>query len=212
MDAAELNNEAAEARLETAKLQAQIAQTSANVAKVDPLNQPTSGISASVVIRVNRTYSNDLPIRSIWPGRIAEMELCNAGMKSPGWRFFLYADSYRRISGRSKLGVNAKEVEKYTYFIHFDWLDIDKESYQLIGGQPFTTASLYDYVKILKFDADFIPRDADVLGGSAELAIMGSGGFVQKRFEIAPQKPLKREGAGMNPSSSGYTIIAANPD
>jgi hypothetical protein len=49
-ESARLNKDAADARLETIRLEQQIAQTSNNVVKIDPLNQPIASLTASVFL------------------------------------------------------------------------------------------------------------------------------------------------------------------
>jgi hypothetical protein len=103
-----LDVEAANARLETVKLEQQIAQTSNNVVKIDPLNQPimSATAEAEIEIRGNVKERNSPEIQNMPDAPVAEYKkimslslfVVQSGSNSSG-RVFLLGDKTFRKAG-----------------------------------------------------------------------------------------------------------------
>lgn len=186
-----LDVQAANARLETTKLEKQIAETASNVANLDPLNQAISDMSAVVFIKVKGGKFNELTNSS--SSAVATMMLCESNIMgstfSPG---FLVANNFEK----GFMGPYPDSPRAYSIRFHSEdmgnWLGLGIE----------TPVTAIDCINVLRMDLSFLPKNSEILDGSTATIIINSG--VQKAFQIPSQK-------GSDPSWDGEVIFATNP-
>jgi hypothetical protein len=188
LESAALNKEAADARLEVARLEAQILQTSSNVVRIDPTNADISDISAFAHLCVKgRSFSDDVPH---WGARwVARMMLCENDLS--GSRFdILVADNF--TTSIDALG------DDRLYKIRFYAENINEAS----GFK--TPVRDIDGVKLLRMDVKFLTNKSEVFNGAVELIVNNN---IRKQFQILPKTntdPL------VGTPGFPYTIVATN--
>lgn len=201
-----LKKEATDARLETAKLEQQIAQTSTNVDKIDPLNQPILDIFCLLRFKV-RQRANIL-ITNLDSPWIASIFLCETNIASFSSYSELEADKVISMPFRLHIvGQDSSpplpypsDLDYCAYYLKFH-TDTAGDA-ERIGVRHKTMDAISNVVMLAIF-ARFLPHDTEVLGGSAEIIINGS---VSKEFTIYTQT-ISEYGFSNSPE---FVIIATN--
>lgn len=211
-EGARLNKEAADARLETAKLEQQIIETSNNVVRVDPLNQPITSVTATVMLLqggTNRSLviepllgSQHIPIIKLLVGASAELK--------DGWPVELFCTSCERSVATDNLGnplVNAWNLE-----FGFGGLSQMMNLNSVPQIASVKEAKKWDTVEL---DAFIIPKNSDIIGGEVTIIVNST----RLNFAIPPQKTVsstqdwmkwmqKGNSAMSHPSSNSVTVVS----
>jgi hypothetical protein len=203
-----LDVEAANARLETTKLEQQISETRTNLTNIDPLNRPISDISAVVSVKLAGTNFVESPL---WGSPAVASLSLNEGniiMNNPG-----LGDLRILIANKDDVSpvdyaylIPREYARGYVLHFHPDVRFVT--SVPAFRADPTNAKWVIDKVKALQIDAKFIPHDAELLGGNVEIIINGN---VRLDFDILPQKAFPPPtGLSANPGDSGFTMIATN--
>jgi len=171
--------------------------TAHEIRQADPNMRSISDISAIVDIKVKANTPHEIPI--LTTSRVAGIMMCETNIIFTNEVFgigvlnFLDADKFDRYFNGPTLD--------YVMRFHFSDYGVI-----LMGDKNIKTAGwAFDHVKFLDIQLEFLPHDAEILGGSAVLTI-NSG--PQKWFEIRPQKDSYPTGGT---PGTPYTIIASVP-
>jgi hypothetical protein len=187
-ESAKLNKDAADARLEVARLEAQITQTSNNVVRIDPQNAKISDIGAFVVLCVKgRGFGDDLPHwGSPW---VAQILLCKNNLTTSGFDV-LSADSFSTsidMIGDDrlyKIRLHAENVNEASGF---------ETPVQEING-----------VNLLRIDVKFLTNRSEIINGAVELIVNNN---IRKQFQILPRIDTN---PFVGTPGIPYTIVATN--
>jgi hypothetical protein len=176
-----LDVEAANARLETVKLEQQIAQTSNNVVKIDPLNQPimSATAEAEIEIRGNVKERNSPEIQNMPDAPVAEYKkimslslfVVQSGSNSSG-RFLMMGDKPLRTAG--------KDSTAYNIAFHESMIFPVAETSPRIPN-----AGSLENIDVVFISAFFLPGDTEIVKGSVVVTINST---VSRRYTIPPQK------------------------
>jgi hypothetical protein len=204
-EVARLNKDAADARLETTRLEEQISETRTNVAKIDPLNLTIADVVVSVNFGVKEKDFIDPPLESA----VAYLELCETNMEvlNSNGSIVLSADKVERGLTVSPFD---KSVIDYSYsmYFHSDPSSVSSPSY--FNGKP--ASEIMEKVNALKIFSRFIPPDKSVIVGQAEMTINGN---LHKHFFIGGQKTLgityDESGRGSGTNFYSSLIMATAP-
>lgn len=198
-----------------AKDEHDIKQAKITADKNNPLNQPVSDISAIIKVRLAGTNFIESPLwGSSW---VATLTLCDLKDMISG----------KVIMGVSDIGLMEAGVNDISRIDYSGQIQPSEEDHGYVfrfnsdpqygGLVPFlpvlkTTPQIVKYitdnVRFLVIDAKFIPHNAELLGGEAEILINGN---VRLDFDILPQKAYPIfPGLGDSPGDSGFTMIATN--
>jgi hypothetical protein len=180
-----------------------------------PENRDVSNASASLVFSVNRTFSEDLNKPPFPDGfdALAEIWLCGKKSKSNpvasiiGQQQMPFASDSPPILTANSYYENDSDFGKpntapealRTYALNFTWPQIQKYSYEHIGGKPFKVAEMYDEVTNIILRLNFLPEKAEITDGKIDLEI---NYLKHKTFYVVPHKKLFFQ--------DGTTIVFAN--
>jgi hypothetical protein len=213
---------AANARLETVKLEQQIAETKINVTKNDPLNQKVLLIDVLVDIEFDGRpfdeFSQQLrPFNSgkmVFPDNVparlsAQLMLCETNMQRvvSGGACVLVADEIEAISFLDPSTNNiSQNLHGYAIHFHIDPKAISAPSF--FNDKP--VSEIINNVNSLKIYVKYFRHNKQVKVGLADMIINGG---VSKQFTIQSQMPLGESegGLGKGFNDDGFTIVATAP-
>lgn len=181
-------------RSNVAALEFRLIEASSNLVKIDPLNQPISDISASVTVYMRTTETGPPQTR---PGPqpqncLVLLEKMNIQNEALGTNRVLCLAGFQCLlldgaEGFRHFGDTGPAV---AYSIHFRTDRLSSSSprtgYALADHSPITPKHILSNIEALEFDLDFIPRDAELVGGSAEILINAT---FRKQFQLVSMKP-----------------------
>jgi len=147
-----------------------------NLGKIDPNNRPVTDIIVDVTL-VLKGQVTERPNR-IGPGASGFLWLCESNMDIchfGDWTA-LRADDYEPYTKIDTRGTNRG------YDIHFHEASLGVDNFARAG---FTPSMVTNGVSALRIEAYFIPRDAEVLEGMAQIIVNGG---ITKRFIVPAQK------------------------
>ena len=204
-EASKADRDAAIARLETVKLEQEMASTSTNVVRLDPLNQTVSDVAADAYVVFKGTNFDELPISNLfhvgWLG-LHDSET-NLAVSYLGVFARLIAENFGKILDNGHPA----------YYIHFHPEESIRAFFENVQQPMLTATQVCEQAKVMTVFLGFIPNNAEVLSGNAKILINGR---ISKRFEILPQKsfvvpraPWQGEDFVTLP---GFTIIATNSE
>jgi hypothetical protein len=190
-ESAGLNKKAEDARLETARLEQQIAQTSTNVANIDPLNQPIASLTASVLLMnlgTNRT--NIDPSQPLVGAIFVKLRFGCSKHSEKGWIAELTCASCIK---NALIGVPTNRIPTVSdniignsWLLEFGPSGMGHVTSKIPSKAKVRDANEWD---VVEFDAPFLPPETEIIGGDIKLTINST----EKRFEIPPQKIQKAE-------------------
>jgi hypothetical protein len=183
------------------ELKQQFAQTSNNVEKVDPLNQPISDIFANVVISMPGGQFIEPPPNWWGNSEAAELKIQIATIDGTN---ILVGICYLTAFQFERLNTGGIE-HSYALTFHTDV----RNNYVSVNGNLTKVADLVNNVSNVMIYAKFIPHDTEITDyGNATIYV--NGGAVTKGFRIKKQKALgkKEGGLGTGFDDDGFTIIA----
>jgi hypothetical protein len=169
-EAGKSDKQAEDSRLKADALEWQIAQTSTNVAKIDPRTANISDMSATAILMVMGTDFNDLT--NLNPSRVARMTLWK-DEKMGGDLDALTAENFTRNDFRVVFGVR----DRREYGIRFHSFN-----FNAANGREFPVKTIDD-VHIVRMDLSFLPHDSEIAGGMIELVVNN----FHKMFQIPRQ-------------------------
>lgn len=201
-------------------------QIKINEANNDPLNQPVSDVSA--VVRIKLAGTNFIELSSRDSSWIADLNIwqdeawiseqfkkktpITIGLNEFG-SFMAGKDDVSRVDyshmfASQKNGYMEREIA-HGYILHFHTDESDGlvPFVPVFRTTPIKVRSIIDGVKSLRINADFIPNDAELLGGDAEILINGN---IRMDFDILPQKAFPPPIGLGRVGNPGFTMIATN--
>lgn len=195
------------------QLEQQIAETSTNVVKIDPLNQLVSDIFILATINVKGTNFVESPL---WGSpAVAWVELCdnrtNVGRVSiqSSDPFFSTLGEFSELQALDFNRVNFMDGQSpgHGYILRF-------QPNPLMLGSGFRVTyppkaiDVVSNLHMLLISTKFIPHDSEIMSGAAYLVL---NGCIRMHFDILPQKALSSpHGYGTGQGDSGFTLIATN--
>lgn len=196
-------SEAAKSDNKVVELTQRIAQASNNVVKIDPLNQPISEMSATIIFFVKEKEFNEL---TNWDkdafNKIGTLYLMN-NKSDLGTPFDpMYADNFSRHGGFIMGEPNARDNRRYDLRFH-------SEIWGAFMGVERPVKSIAD-LHWIRLDVNFVPNGAHISGGGVDLVVNNE----HKLFRIFPQSDTNmpdgtiQNGAQIFP----YRIFATNVD
>lgn len=190
-------------------------QIKINEAKNNPLNQPISDVSANVNIKLAGTNFTESPL---WgAAAVASLILDDMKVWSGGTNVISGAttiemgnlladkDDVRRVDYSELLSPRA---DTHGYVLHFHPNNGLVPFVPVFRITPQKAKLIIDAVRVLVIAVKFIPHDAELLGGDAEILINGN---IRVDFDILPQKAFPLPvGLSAKAGDSGFTLIATN--
>jgi hypothetical protein len=166
----------------------EIRQINKEIVKIDPLNQPISDISASVTIMM-RTKETGLPPSGPQPENWMELLEKDMGDKAPRAVFW---GGFQRLLEDNAQGFTSSDSSgsQVGYSIQFRadrlFASSPQNGFVLADQSPTTPKHILSKIETLAFHVVYIPKDAEIVGGSAEVLVNGT---FRKEFKIFSQKP-----------------------
>ena len=179
-------------------------QTRQMAIKNDPSNLPVSDVSATATIDVAGTNFNEVPVDSLVVDtslELLEKDIRISTLNLPE----LIANEVRRYN---HIEFASHKVTYHGYVAKFYENPLRIDPNAELGPWPAapTVKRAMDEIRTLRIYAPFIPKDADVMGGTAEIIINGS---FRKKFQIYKQKTDK-DMSTWNPDLKGFFLFATN--
>jgi hypothetical protein len=188
---ARLNERASKFELAAAELEQQMAQTSNNVVRIDPLKQSVSDVSAIALVEVKGVKYPDLAPGGL--SGVASMMLCESNSQSSSF-FPLFADNFGQVFSPSN-------GNRRAYSLRFHMEGIEAVFAGIGYERPVTIIS---DVNFLRINLNFLPKNSEILGGTAEIVVNGN---IRKVFQILPQTDTNPQDGTAN---FPYIVIATN--
>jgi hypothetical protein len=186
----------------------QIAQTSTNVAKIDPLNQPIGLLTASVSLFEIGTNRSNLDFSTPLGGKfLVRLKLRNSEHSDSAWPFELVC-----TSGDTRLGTTILPVSADISFNMLVWdLEFGSSLEARTADRIPTKATVRDADDLdsIEFDAPFLRPETEISGGIITLTINST----KKVFEIPPQRVKKVEEIPLTKEQQeqGYIVVFISP-
>jgi len=184
------------------ELRQRLEETKTNLVNIDPINQIVSDVSVAVTINILSTNFIDLPLSDF--SEVALLFMCesNKDVNSFNPSLVLSADGYRQFSIG---GLHGERSMAGGYIMKFH-LDPLRATTVRFRGDP-KVSEIVSNVSYLKIFMKFIPSNAGIAMGGADMTINGS---INKHFQIWSQTTVDGSQSGLGFGVNGSTIIATN--
>ena len=182
----ELRKQNDEHEAKEAELKQQIAQTSTNVANIDPLNQPIASLTASVsLMNLGTNRTNIDPSKPLGGAVFVKLRFGCSKHPEKGWIAELTCASCVN-NVLFPAPVDSTNIIGSVWLLEFSPSGMGHFTSVIPPKANVRDANEWDAVE---FDAPFLPPETEIFGGVIKLTINST----EKRFEIPPQKIQKAE-------------------